>query len=331
MTAELNSASPVLPRKPRVVLMGEFSAGKSTLANLLLNETFSPVQVTATQMPPIWYAQGDAPAIRIAVDGTEEPLDSAPPDLVSVRSTRAIRKFVQADILEACDIIDMPGSSDPHITDDIWQRMLPLADAVIWCTPATQDWRQSEAALWEEAPGRLFPCSLLLVTRIDKVLSAGDRRRVLSRVEREAGPLFREVIPVSLIEAQQADGDPDALRSSGLEAVLAGLEKIIGDLEPVLAGKPHTGASDIFAVAQTETDDIDADVGAAAPVQLRPAQHEAAPERPVVAEAKPVEAAPSGRGEQAPVGRIVPRRVVLRTGEQGQSRRQRLPASASLI
>ncbi|WP_291334979.1 hypothetical protein [Albidovulum sp.] len=331
MTAELKSETPVVPRKPRVVLMGEFSAGKSTLANLLLNETFSPVQVTATQMPPIWYSLGDAPAIRIAMDGSEEPLDSAGADTVSVRSTRAIRKFVQADILEACDLIDMPGSSDPHITEDIWQRMLPLADAVIWCTPATQAWRQSEAALWEDAPERLFPRSLLLVTRIDKVLSGDDRRRVLGRVQREAGPMFREVIPVSLIEAQDADGDPDAWRSSGLEAVLVGLEKIIIDLEETLADEPQADASDIFALAPAEADDVDAHIEATTPVRLRPAPDEAAQEWPVTAETRPDEAAPPATGGQAPVGRIVPRRVVLRPEEQGPSRRPRLPASASLI
>ena len=38
-------------RRPRVALMGEFSAGKSTLSNLLIGKSALPVNVTATQLP----------------------------------------------------------------------------------------------------------------------------------------------------------------------------------------------------------------------------------------------------------------------------------------
>ncbi|WP_347312237.1 hypothetical protein [Defluviimonas sp. SAOS-178_SWC] len=313
--------------------MGEFSAGKSTLANLLMNDDYSPVQVTATQMPPVWYAQGDGPALRIAMDGSEEPLDSDEAGAISVRNTRAIRKFVAAEILEACDIIDMPGSSDPNITEDIWQRMLPLADAVIWCTPATQAWRQSEAALWEEAPGRLFPRSLLLITRIDKVLSEADQRRLIGRVQREAGPMFREVIPVSLIEAQDAVDDPDAWRSSGVEAVLAGLGEIIAEVERGLALEPQTDPSDLFAANPVEPDEV----GAEAPMQIHPAPVEPAPVAPAPDDADTVASAPDAAAampeaaEEAPTVRVVPRRVVARTGGQAQSQRPRRAATGSLI
>jgi GTPase SAR1 family protein len=337
MTADLTPEEPAPPRKPRIALMGEFSAGKSTLANLLMHETFSPVQVTATQMPPVWYARGEGPAVRIAMDGSEEPLGSGPADAISIRNTRAIRKFVQADILEACDIIDMPGSSDPNITEDIWQRMLPLADAVVWCTPATQAWRQSEAAMWEEAPERLFRRSLLLITRIDKVLSEGDRQRVVSRVQREAGSVFREVIPVSLIDVRGAEDDPESWRASGLEAVLDGLQEIIEDLETVIAFEPQADPSELFAADPVTADDSAEHAEREPLVRRRPVPHEVAPEpaeaaasEPAEAEAsEPDETAPPEMEREAPADWVVPRRVVLRNG--GQSRRPRRAASGSLI
>ena len=73
--------------------MGEFSAGKSTLANILMREALSPVQITATQRPPIWYAHGDGPPVRIDMDGTETVIDAqavnaaaetAPDDLAAI-------------------------------------------------------------------------------------------------------------------------------------------------------------------------------------------------------------------------------------------------------
>lgn len=331
MMAELKPEEPAPPRKPRIALMGEFSAGKSTLANLLMHERFSTVQVTATQMPPVWYALGEGPAVRIAMDGSEEPLSPGAAGAVSIRNTRAIRKFVQADILEACDIIDMPGSSDPNITEDIWQSMLPLADAVIWCTPATQAWRQSEAAMWEEAPERLFPRSLLLITRIDKVLSEGDQRRVVNRVQREAGSMFREIIPVSLIGVRGADDDPETWRASGLEAVLDGLQEIIEGIEPWLASEQPIDLSDLFAVAPVEAEDIAKEAETDAPARRWAAPEEASPEPVDAAAPEPDETAPRVVEEEAPADRVVPRRVMLRTAGQGENRRPRRVSSGSLI
>ena len=56
---EKNAEQPAGQRRPRVCLMGEFSAGKSTLSNLLLGAEALPVNVTATQLPPVWISEGD--------------------------------------------------------------------------------------------------------------------------------------------------------------------------------------------------------------------------------------------------------------------------------
>ena len=50
-------------QKPRVVLMGEFSAGKSTLSNILLEGAPLPMRVTATRLPPVHISYG-APSAR---------------------------------------------------------------------------------------------------------------------------------------------------------------------------------------------------------------------------------------------------------------------------
>lgn len=228
MTAQTPNSAPLStrsapqpgPRKPRVALMGEFSAGKSTLANLLLGQHSSPVQVTATQLPPVWYRQGDPKAQRICDDGTAEalPLD----DWTAVRpdDTRMITVAMAADILHACDLIDMPGTADPNMAPDFWAQIMPEVDLVIWCTPANQAWRQSEAALWEQVPAHLWTKSLLLVTRIDLMQTARDRARVVSRVSAEAAALFREVLPISLTGALAGREDPEVLEATGAAALV---------------------------------------------------------------------------------------------------------------
>ena len=50
------------PRRPRIALMGEFSAGKSTLANLMVGSDPVPMQVVATQLPPVWIMHAARPS-----------------------------------------------------------------------------------------------------------------------------------------------------------------------------------------------------------------------------------------------------------------------------
>jgi hypothetical protein len=227
-----DTATPDQPRrKPRLALMGEFSAGKSTLTNLLLGGTPLPVRVTATRLPPVWIAWGDGPALREGLDGTVTAIDGNDLESVPIEQTRLIRLFMREDILEICDLIDMPGISDPNMGSEVWERVIGEADHVIWCTHATQAWRQSEAAVWETVPEQLRQRSLLLLTRFDKIVSAPDRDRVLARVRRETRGQFADMFPISLTEATGADADRALWDRSGAEPFVRRLIGLLTDPE----------------------------------------------------------------------------------------------------
>ncbi|NHX28053.1 hypothetical protein HA397_29410, partial [Escherichia coli] len=147
-------------------------------------------------------------------------------DSISPQDTRVIRIFQQSDILEMCDLIDMPGISDPNMSPDLWLPVAEEADLVIWCTHATQAWRQSEAAMWGEMPPEIQERSLLLVTRFDKILNDNDRRRVLRRVEHETQGLFAGVYPISLTQAIAAGDDRERWEASGAEAFMERLVEL---------------------------------------------------------------------------------------------------------
>ena len=203
------------PRKPRIALIGEFSAGKSTLSNLLLGARPLPEKVTATRLAPVWMSYGDTPAYRVLVDGSTEPVSLDRLESIPVAQTHVIRLFMECDILDLCDLIDFPGISDPNMSSEVWERMLPEVDAVIWCTHATQAWRQSEAAVWAMMPDALRDFSILLITRYDKLISDNDRRRVLQRVRLETDGQFAASFPISLVQALQAGDDYDKWDASG--------------------------------------------------------------------------------------------------------------------
>ncbi len=223
-------------KRPRVALMGEFSAGKSTLSNLLIGRSALPVNVTATQLPPVWMSYGDTEPYRVGLDGEQTGVE---PDFsdVSVRDTRYIRVFLPSKFLMNCDLIDMPGISDPNMDAEVWQRVIGEADIVIWCSHATQAWRQSEAAVWGTMPNELYEKSILLLTRMDRILSDRDRVRVVKRVQSETQGLFRKVIPVSLIQAMEAGGDPEVWTSSGADELLNSLMSLTDEVASGAIGR----------------------------------------------------------------------------------------------
>ena len=205
------------PRRPRIALMGEFSAGKSTLANLMVGSDPVPMQVVATQLPPVWISYGASSPQVVDLEGLSAPCDLARLKDVDPAETAYIRVFCEEDLLRHCDIIDMPGISDPNMDPVVWERILPLADAVIWCSAATQAWRQSEAAVWDSIDPAIRAHSLLLLTRADMLVSERDRAKVIRRVENETQGLFAKVIPISLLQARNAGQDADIWAQSGAE------------------------------------------------------------------------------------------------------------------
>ncbi len=268
-------------RKPRVALMGEFSAGKSTLSNLLLGADPLPVKVTATRLPPVWIAFGDDPAWREDLDGNRHKIDIDDLESVGLEETRLIRLFLKSDMLQLCDLIDMPGISDPNMASEVWRDVIGEADNVIWCSHATQAWRQSEAAVWDTLPETLRDKSLLLLTRFDKLLNERDRMRVLARVRRETQGLFSDMFPVSLIQALAAGDDQTMWDQSGAGPFVERLIDLLVNPQSVSGGSYETvvvarqdrreRASDVVAVPEPR------EAVETAPVRVMPSRVRATP------------------------------------------------------
>ncbi|MGB5871972.1 MAG: dynamin family protein [Albidovulum sp.] len=215
-------------RKPRIAIMGEFSAGKSTLSNLLLGHRVLPEKVTATRLPPVWMKSGIEAPCRKAVDGQIYPVDLDKLEDVPLEETLYVKLSFDAEVLDHCDLLDFPGISDPNMASEVWERMLGEVDGVIWCTHATQAWRQSEASAWGLIPEKVRENSILLITRFDKLTNDRDKERVLKRIKRETAGLFADACPISLTQALAAGEDETLLEASGAIAFFGTMNDIVG-------------------------------------------------------------------------------------------------------
>lgn len=239
-------------RKPRLAIMGEFSAGKSTLSNLLLGAHPLPEKVTATRLSPVWIVQGEGTPVAIPVENEddEQPISLEDMDQLDVDATRYVRLSMDSSILEHCDLIDFPGISDPNMDSAVWERMLPEVDLVLWCTHATQAWRQSEAAAWNMVPAAIRARSMLLVTRFDKLTCDRDRDRVLARIATETQDLFTGIYPLSLLQALKAvdTEDDEAWDQSGARRLADDLQTA---LTAAATGEDVPEPSEISSVVHT--------------------------------------------------------------------------------
>ena len=222
-------------RRARVALMGEFSAGKSTLVNLLVEREVAPTQVTATQAPPLWLSHAVKPSAEtVDAYGRRNPIPVEHCREVGSDEAVLVRLHVPAAGLLRHDVIDTPGLSDPLLAEDVLERTVRHADVALWCTSAMQAWRRSEHAAWTALPRRVRRRGLLVVTHADR-LTERERRRVLTRLERETEGLFHDRVLVSATEAARARaqgaGGAALWEESGGARLMAAIEGAVSDLE----------------------------------------------------------------------------------------------------
>lgn len=193
-------------KRPTFALMGEFSAGKSTLLNLILERNLLPTQVTATNVPVVWITTGKKERCHIlGRDGSFDEFEL--PQLPKMKfdaNQFLLRLEMPIKAVEKIDIIDTPGISDPRQKSGFLEFLYPYLDFAVWCTSANQAWRQTEAAMWNAIPSDIYENSILALTRADMVQRSSDLRKVVRRCKSETKGSFGSVIPIATVPAMTA-------------------------------------------------------------------------------------------------------------------------------
>lgn len=251
-------------RLPRIIVTGEFSAGKTKLINGLVGQQVLPSNVTSTSLPPVWLIYGNDVSFRIDLDGIVHEVTGI--GEVDVHDTLVYVTAVQSDALKHMDIIDTPGNSDPNIPSVCWERMIGHADMMIWCTGATQAWRQSEKSTVRDLPQALRDQGMLLITQADRVPDERQREKLKRRVARDASQFLSEIQMASLIDEDQVA----TLRAHIIEMADTASNRpgeLLYAVEQARCEMPETEAESVAeAVVDTPVEAVDTvDEAAAAP------------------------------------------------------------------
>lgn len=192
---------------------GEFGAGKSSLANMLAGADILPTGPQHLKLPLVIVAYSETPETTVGWWDKEpktysgialEKAAADAPDFISVG--------LNTPALQEISLFDLPGTG---ALDDTYKETLDLlkfVDCAIWCTNGTNAWRETERHLWSQVPQALRANSLLAVTHADLPPVRDALDRVVSRLNKEKGDLFRSVVPIGTpvaVRAMAQEPEPD--------------------------------------------------------------------------------------------------------------------------
>lgn len=212
-----------------VVVMGEFSAGKSSFLNRVLGTEALPVAILPKTATLTRMVYGDPDAVgRVEIDrqvgdgsATEVITHQAFADLQGaaklhdiavardLATIREVRVFLNDPLLKRLQLVDTPGFNHDQAMDDKTLGILDIADIVVWISDAVAPAKQTEFEKLRmlKARGKRI---WLVVNKADVNVVDGtaweESRQSLTAYFGETGFLdFFESSAVELISCRQTD------------------------------------------------------------------------------------------------------------------------------
>ncbi|HYF45555.1 MAG TPA: dynamin family protein, partial [Acidimicrobiales bacterium] len=252
----------------RVLVVGEYKQGKSSLVNALVGSAVCPVDDDIASAVPVTVRFGDVASAALVVaaritDGATEPPTperrSVSIEDVSRLATeagdpgegqRSLEVALPSEVLaDGLVLVDTPGVGGlGSMEATATMGALPMADAVVFVTDASQELTGAEAIFLRQASA-LCPNILCALTKTD-FYGAWPKMRDLDLEHLERLDLPIEVLPISsaLHERARETGDPilddesgfpqlqHALRTRVIEgAEVVAIRAAVADLHAVLS------------------------------------------------------------------------------------------------
>ncbi|MEM9745557.1 MAG: dynamin family protein [Actinomycetota bacterium] len=270
LTARLRSTRETLAdRAVHVLVAGEFKQGKSSLVNALVGATVCPVDDDIATAVPTFLRHDDTAHAAVVHTDDVDP-DLAPHELTGEdiaiadlhrfvteqrhadadgvdREAKAVNVWLPRRILSGMVLIDTPGVgglSSAHSTPTL--GALPLADAVVFVTDASQELTRAEVDFLRTAHEA---CDRIVIALTKTDFYPGWRTiRDLNRGHLDAAGLDTRIVPVSAPLRNHAIRADD--RQLNTESGYPGLIRILTDeiIDESASQAQGTAALDVVAV-----------------------------------------------------------------------------------
>lgn len=246
-TPELLDLRDRLQSPVKMALAGEFSSGKTTLARMLLGREFVTTKAAASAMPTVRFHFGEKDRYFLHTAGEVREIEAI--DELTAQDMRMADQLIvetEQPLLKQIEIYDTPGTSDPTRDSDQIVDVANEVEFIIWCTNATQAWRQSERAMWEALPHKAHERSILAVTHVDLPKVKASLDRLMKRMTKEAGPMFHKVLAIDLLTAiksrfdAQLVNNPVGWHESGGAACMGTIMTLVADVRALQIAEAET-------------------------------------------------------------------------------------------
>jgi Dynamin family len=179
--------------RPRVIVFGEANAGKTSLVNLLLDHALLPRSVLANTRRPVVLRFAESIVVTGLTQSGRLDLGNGDAVLQHASSLESLEIGLPDSRLASFDLVDTPALSALAQPDSL---QLGAADLPLWCTVATQAWKESERRLWATIGQRHRRRAILVATHTDGLRDDG-RHKVRARLAAETADCFGDIAFVS--------------------------------------------------------------------------------------------------------------------------------------
>jgi len=247
----LREANRLHDHRFQIVVIGEFSRGKSTLINALVGQKLLPAKLRPTTAALTHIQDGPNLTVTVTrVGGRQESIE--PTDLASVVTGEAAAHVQRVDVRAPCgwlsngvELIDTPGVNDLNLLrEDVTLRFLPNADAAIFVLDAKACFTETEREfLARDVVRTNLQRVFFVINKMDQVDEPGLGERLVERVR----SLTRGIIASPRIFLVAAKPALDAQVAGAAAPASTGIPDLIGALSHFLA--KDRGASTLMRVS----------------------------------------------------------------------------------